>query len=234
MNIKKVEKQLKKINQLMGNINEEGTVSAIERDLLLSYLRDLYEKVLKSDNEEDLSVEQKSVKYQNGKIEDLVIKAPKVEMSEVVKKELVEAEIPEAVAVKTRPIPAQNLTSIDSYKTDDVEIPTLVAEPSISAELEEIFNEIDVKELSDKIGQRPVSDLTKCMGINERIFTVKELFNNDTALFNKTMLDLNKLNNYDDAKSYLIKNIAITNNWGEKSKIKKANKFVKLISRRYN
>jgi|GEM_PF-3965780 len=46
MNIKKFGKRLSKINMLFDSIKEDGDVSAMEKDLLLSYLREAYEYVL--------------------------------------------------------------------------------------------------------------------------------------------------------------------------------------------
>ena len=45
MKIGKVKKQLKKINTLFSTIEEEGEISSIEKELLRSYIIDLYEKV---------------------------------------------------------------------------------------------------------------------------------------------------------------------------------------------
>ena len=53
MSIKKIEKQLRKINQLFETIKEDGTMSAIERDLLLSYVRGLYEKIIIKESSTD-------------------------------------------------------------------------------------------------------------------------------------------------------------------------------------
>lgn len=45
MNLEKVKHLLKKVNALLENLDDQGNTSAIERDLLLSYLRGLYDNV---------------------------------------------------------------------------------------------------------------------------------------------------------------------------------------------
>jgi len=93
MNIKKVEKAVKKINQLLENIKEENAVSSIERDLLLSYTRDLYEKVLyseRSDAKPSKKVE-KTVSYTEPerKVEAPIVEPP-VQIADVVRQEIKE------------------------------------------------------------------------------------------------------------------------------------------------
>ena len=91
-----------------------------------------------------------------------------------------------------------------------------------------------MSELSDRLSRTPIDDLTRCMGINEKIFTMNELFGGDSSLFNNTMSDLNKLDSLDQAKDYLVEKVALEQGWADPGKIKKADKFIKLISRKCN
>jgi len=95
MNIKKIEKQLKKINQLFETIKEDGTMSAIERDLLLSYVRGLYEKIItkeKSSHKEEVVpvVSKESVTEEPKEVVEIV--PPTNDIAGVVMKEVVEAD----------------------------------------------------------------------------------------------------------------------------------------------
>jgi len=229
MNIKKIEKQAKKINQLIENIKEEGSVSAIEKDLLLSYIRDMYEKV--TGLGEDYKVE-KSEKSAPKKIvvdEPVIqvqqpepVRTPVVQIADVVREE-----VKETVAAQTYSAPVEVATpAIEEEIVAD-------SKPQIPEELEVLFTPNAISEISDKLSRSPISDLTKCMGINEKIFTVKELFGGDSDLFTKTMSALNNLSSLEQAKEYLVDNVALDNNWASDSKIKKAANFINLISRRY-
>lgn len=240
MNFKKVEKATKKINQLLDNMRDEEHVSKIEKDLLLSYIRDLYEKVIHTD-EAPKKATTKSSTYQevvNNQIADSTVNvnAPTpptvVAIADVVRQEIKENTYQTDSSPAIKHVEAHANTEDDTIHTptEDIASPSKNNAP---VELLELFEAGAVSELSDKLSRSPISDLSKCMGINERIFTVNELFGGDTGLFNSTMQELDKLNSLEQARDYLVNNIAVTQNWGEESKLKKTANFVKLISRRY-
>jgi hypothetical protein len=79
----------------------------------------------------------------------------------------------------------------------------------------------------------PIADLTKAMGINEKIFTVRELFKKDQDKFNDTIQHLNTLASFDEAKTYLMHGVAKDLGWDEPDMHKKAFNFIKLVQRRY-
>ena len=79
----------------------------------------------------------------------------------------------------------------------------------------------------------PIKDIKKAMGLNERIFTVNELFGGDQAIFDLTTDTLNKLPDFTQAKNFLMRNAASKYNWDKKGKKSKAKNFIKLVKRRY-
>jgi len=108
-----------------------------------------------------------------------------------------------------------------------------VEEVKISSELAAIFESDAGDEISDKLSMQPIADMNKSMGINEKFFTVQELFGGDQKAFQATLKALNGFNNMDEAKTYLVSNAAQEFDWGSPAKIKKAANFVKLVARRY-
>jgi len=246
MNFKKVEKAVKKINQLLENMRDEEQVSKIEKDLLLSYIRDLYEKATYTEEEvskkTDSNTKQEIVKENISKPVEQAkspTPAPVVEIADVVRQEIQDNTVSAAA-----PTPVQSTVETPSYVQNErsqaeieaaakKEILGLGQKKSLPQELEELFEKGSISELSDKLSQSPISDLTKCMGINERIFTVNELFAGDTGLFNTTMQELDKFTSLEQARDYLVDHVAVKQDWSDASKIKKATNFVKLISRRY-
>lgn len=104
---------------------------------------------------------------------------------------------------------------------------------SIDPDLEELFSFKTATELSEKLSQLPIGDIKKAMGLNERISTQNELFGGDNAAFEKTVEALNQLRSYDEAKNYLIRDVAVRYNWVSKAKKDKAKEFIKLVKRRY-
>lgn len=233
MNIKKIEKQLKKINQLFENIKEDGTVSAIERDLMLSYVRGLYEKIVEPQNNSSKNASKSEAKPKE-KIDIPKIEKPAPKMDDlatVVMKEVVEAD----QIIQDTPTSNNLETSAAVSIQHQTVVHEVVEAPKqqIPEELVELFKFESVNELSDKLSRAPISDLTKSMGINEKIFTVQELFGGDSSLFNNAMESLDKLSSLEQARDYLVQNVAVAQNWGAEGKIKKAANFIKLISRRY-
>ena len=240
MNFKKVEKAARKINQLLDNMRDEDTVSKIEKDLLLSYIRDMYEKVIAYDesqskaNKSSDSAKIETNKFVAHEPKPVEQTPPPVEIADVVRQEIKETaqhtqstNEPIAAEINT-PIVEEIITTPNAVKEDSSTINT-----NVSPELAALFESEVISELSDKLSRSPISDLTKCMGINERIFTVNELFGGDTTTFNTTMQELDKLNSLEQARDYLVNSIAVEQNWGSDSKLKKASNFIKLISRRY-
>lgn len=235
MNIKKVEKQAKKITQMLENIKDEGHVSRIEKDLLLSYIRDLYEKVLNVEEDNKHHSNKSAPVVERSKYENPTPPAPPkpVEIAEVVRQEISEnISIPEPT-IQREPIVIAEPKVESAPPVVQVPEPIVDDSPSAPTELLELFNAAVTTELSDRLSRSPINDLTKSMGINEKIFTVKELFGGDSALFSNTMSELDKLNSLEQARDYLVKNVAVQEDWANDVKIKKAATFIKLISRRY-
>jgi len=234
MNIKKIEKQLKKVNQLFDAIKEDGTITAIEKDLMLSYIRTLYEKVAlpqKESSHESSSKEATAPKSESTKAEK--VSPPVTNIADVVMQEVIDAAPTPAVQKVTAPketVTAQ--ATLVETSAPEVETPE-PEKPQAPQELVDLFKYEAINELSDKLGRSPIPDLTKCMGINEKIFTVQELFGGDSTLFTESMQILDKYKSLDEAKDYLIENVALKNNWTAEGKVKKAANFIKLISRRY-
>jgi len=108
------------------------------------------------------------------------------------------------------------------------------ASPNVDADLLALFEENSGRELSDKLASRPIKDLTKAMGINEKIFTVKELFGGDQKEFDNIMVALDGLGSFEEAKNVLIGSVAEKYDWASSKKVKKAATFIKLVRRRYN
>ena len=97
----------------------------------------------------------------------------------------------------------------------------------------ELFEMEVAKELSDKLSQSPISDLTKALGINDRLLTVNELFGGDFSSFDESFRKLNTMDSFEEAKSYLMEEIVLQHNWIDPSKKARAKRFIKFVRRRY-
>ena len=88
-------------------------------------------------------------------------------------------------------------------------------------------------DLSEKLGEQPVRDLTKALSINDRLLYMNELFGKDLEAMNESLKLLNKLDDIEGSKSFLI-TLASQYHWLEEDRIDVARDFVRLVRRRYS
>jgi len=239
MNHKKINKQFNKINSFFESITADDEISKIEKDLLLSYISKLYESVLDHDDnvvakprKETKPSKPATVKKKTAEVAE---RKP-FERTETVQPIVEEIKIVAPPQVELVKDAVQPITTVVTKKT--VSAPAAVVIKASKVELSEkmisIFEKSRGLEISDKLGNLPLKDLTKAMGINERMFTIKELFGGNQERFKTVMSDINELSGYDEAKEYLIRGVATELKWDSEAHYKKADKFVKLVQRRFS
>ena len=218
MNKKNVKRYIDKINLLYDNVLTDDELSEMEKNLLLSYTKSLYEAIIEGDEEMYDPVDE-VVEVEDELDDDHEDDHDEEEVYEVEEGEEEEDE--------------------DEYgeEEDDDQEEEVVEEivhEELDAELSALFEEKEAKEVSDRLGRLPIKNISSAMSINEKILTRTELFGGDDSLFKSTIAELNTLNSFDEAKSLLIKGVASQFDWAEDSKHKKAVHFIQLIKRRYN
>lgn len=256
MDIVNFNKKLNKITVLTESVGDSN-FSPLERDLLLTYIRDLYDLALGDEpviiKRSDRTVTQpanpkvevaKEIFVQKTAIVEEKIK-PVIEPIQTksvntdtiaLKPQSVALEVIEPVAIQEpikHVIPTVDSTTKAVPLVEKVKISTPTLNHSEQDILDELFSEGKVNDLSDKLGLTPVKDLTKSMGINERIFTQQELFANNPNQFNEVLTILNDFQSFEEAKQYLINKVIPEYGWTKDDKIKKATTFIKLVKRKY-
>lgn len=244
MDIKNFNRKLHKISSLAENANDDNDLTALERDLLLSYIRDLYEIALDHKVSEPARRESKPVVNpitDRPQVEQIQPVTPSV--VHVVKEIVVET--PPQVVVAEEQTARIEILHIEPEKI--IEKPIVIEKPIevintpkkagkeiISQEImDELFAEERISDLSDKLSLSPIKDLTKSMGINEKIFTQQELFGNNQQQFITTLEKLNNCQNFTEAKQYLLENVINDFGWTSEGKVKKAATFIKLVKRKF-
>jgi len=127
---------------------------------------------------------------------------------------------PEAITDKETIVSAKDL--ISQSITNDVD-----------ADLIALFEDNPVNDLSDKLGMLPINDLTRALSINEKFFTIQQLFGGDSKAFEQTLQQLNSLSSFDEASDALMHSVASQYEWAAEAKKKKAEQFIKIVKRRY-
>lgn len=239
MDIKGFNKKLKKISALTDTGSDELQLSSLERDLILSYIRDLYDLAL-----DDIPAHIKIHSKPTGRSENDLTGSQqpsfkteeKTDSSDIAIVQKVSTVASNIVDVQMKK-DLEELQSVKPIEMNKNEVESLGEKKSITFDadhLAELFADEKVTDLSDKLALSPVKDLTKSMGINERIFTQQELFGNNQLLFIETLQRLNNCHNFEEAKQYLIENIIATYDWTNEHKIKKAATFIKLVKRKFS
>ncbi len=93
------------------------------------------------------------------------------------------------------------------------------------------FNEILAQkkdgEVTPRFQSKPIDDLKKGIGINDRFYFQRELFNGSSELMNQTLEQLNHMDSFNSADSFLTANFT----WESNNDAVKA--FKELVRRRY-
>lgn len=228
MDISQIEKKIKKITTVFDAFKEDGKISKIEKDLLLGYIRDLYEIV----KEEALHTETPSSQIQKSTPEDPTIigkahepitqEAPKIPESIIEQIKVVEVTPQYIQKTETKPdnVPVYSATQ------------SVVESNSYSPSLKKLFSISAGKDVSDKFGLTSISDLQKAMSLNERLVATHDLFGNDNVLFNSTCSAINGLRSFEEAVETLLP-IAEKYNWTSEDKEEKVQSFIRLVYRRF-
>jgi len=238
MDLQKAKKLLDKINSLYSGMENDadGSIATIEKDLMRSYVRQFYEVFL--DNNVPTAVPKK-VKRKVEVIKSTPKPPPPPPAPKKTKPRVIELseEVQEFIAETPPPAPAPIPRVVTPPPPAYVPPTPVAAAPTVNLsdneEVLELFEEKKANDIAAKLSSMPVSDLTKAMGLNERILTVNELFGGDANEFKKVMTDLNNLSNFNEAKQYLATNVVEKYGWTKRNKKSKAKVLIKTIRRRY-
>ncbi len=239
MNLAQAKTTLEKIITLYKTMSaDDKNISPIERDLMLSYIRQLYEVFLEPATP-SVSTPPK------------VTPMPKVTpplSPEPPLPSVVEMPPPPIVVVQappppqTPPPPPVVFQAPPPPKAEPIHVappppfsrptPPVSYAPKVSPEIAALFEETSGKELSDKLSNTPIPDLTKAFGLNDRLLTQNELFGGNKPVFDEAVKDLNNMSSFETARNFLFE-LAARYNWAaNEDRKKQAKAFIKLVRRR--
>jgi hypothetical protein len=252
MNLAQTKIYLEKIIALYKSMSaDERNISPIERDLMLSYIRQLYETCLDAPSVSTPAQASAPVKQTPPppKVETpRVMEQPRVESPVVAPPKYTPPPVVEAPQYVAPPPPVVEQPRYSPPPPPVVEQPRYTPPPppepaprprasapsaAVSAEVEALFDEHVGKEISDRIANAPIPDLTKAFGFNDRLLMQNELFLGNKGAFDEMLKDLNNASSFDTARIYLA-DLAVRNNWNLNSERQKhAKSFIKLVRRRF-
>lgn len=241
----KAKRLLKKVQALSDNLSDQGSVSVLERDLLLSYLRELYDELSTATvpasrpaREEDprpVAPRIPVVEERPADIPALVVQPPVAAPAAPRSAEpvMLHGTATEEAAPPPRVPTPEPVYYYPPPSNTQTASPVTAVKEKPEGGLSALFEFKESGELSEKLKLQPVERIEHGMGINERMLAINELFNGDGELFKKTLDHLNALTTFGDAQAFLSEGIASVNDWGSDAKKLKAVNFIQLVRRRY-
>lgn len=193
-----------------------GSLQNIEKNLILQKLSSAYDIVF--------HVEEKVTKHSAKKVE-------KESFSDEVKqpqKRVKEVDTPPIEVEETRPVETES-RRIDYV--GEVEKGEVLGEKfqGTRKSRNEVIAESNARvDVQTKLQNRPIANLQKAIGINEKFLFTKELFGGNATLYSETLNYLNGLSDLNDAIIYLQENF----DWDEGNEA--VSKFIDLLRRKYS
>lgn len=208
--------QIKEMDAMLKDFASTNTVASIDVDVFLASIRKLYVKAKMLETAEVLSPEPTPAP----KPVPIPIPAPTPAPAPVQAPAPVPAPVP-------APAPAPATITPTPGTAKKMQATTRLAD---KIKPSEAVNEIYGKAKSaGKTAEnlQPVSDILIAIGLNDRFFFTRELFNNDSVLFKSTITALNNLPNLAKAQEYINEKF----NWTDDDSI--AEQFMQIVKRRY-
>ena len=257
MNLEQAKVTINKINSLFNSLQHDGgQVSSIERDLMLSYVKQLYESFLHESasansmpsNEQPGLPKEEPIPVRRGYTPPRIIEVPDSRRANSTPPAPDPSRQPQP---QPRPNPQPQPKPEPDPKPDprptpqpqpprpDPEPEPPSTEPTEdqvrtvpNRKVASLFQFKQATELSEKLSERPIQDLTKALAINDRLLYMNELFGRDLNALNDNLSRLNKMENMEEARGLLAR-LAEEYDWTDEEREDIARDFIRLVRRRY-
>ena len=224
---------INKINALYKNIdaNTPG-VSPLERDLMLSYLRQFYETIALSKTQPKPAISEEkseSIPLNAASVDEKVETSTLGSTNAIGISKIVEKEIPKEdltignnfVVEPIAPIPAEILPVTETVK------------PVYSGDLNSLFIWQEPSNLAERLASQPLSSLSpSTFSMNEKLLYANDLFGKNNAEMEEAIKMLNNLPHFDQAKSFLIQ-LGEQYDWNKEEHKEAAKSFINTVRRRF-
>jgi hypothetical protein len=226
-----------------------NSLSRLEKDLMKSYVIQLYD-ALSSDAQSKTpdvvkAPEMPAQKFHQPETPPIHTPKPVVQPEEKFVFEPEVKEVPQIVPETKVPVVEPVITArkpepkpVYAEHTEPVlkvvhQPETIQTHQDANAELSKLFAMPFGDDSSGILSRAPVASIEAALGLNERIFTLNELFGGNKSLFDSTCAELNNLHSYEEASSLLLRGPARQFDWSDPARIKMAEHFIRIVARRY-
>lgn len=214
-----------KINALYKNIdaNTPG-VSPLERDLMLSYLRQFYETIALSQSQNKAPVKEVQP----------VLEVPPLKEEQPIKEVQSLNEEKRETGLLGRERGVANFEP--EKKVSETVAPPLTpqpAEPLSDNELDHLFIWQEPSNLAERLASQAISNLSfSTFSMNERLLYINDLFGKNNAEMEEAIKMLNNFTHFDQAKVFLL-NIGRQHDWQKEERKEAAKSFINTVRRRF-
>jgi hypothetical protein len=214
-----------KINALYKNIdaNTPG-VSPLERDLMLSYLRQFYETIALSQSQNKAPVKEVQP----------VLEVPPLKEEQPIKEVQSLNEEKRETGLLGRERGVANFEP--EKKVSEPVAPPLTpqpAEPLSDKELDHLFIWQEPSNLAERLASQAISNLSfSTFSMNERLLYINDLFGKNNAEMEEAIKMLNNFTHFDQAKVFLL-NIGRQHDWQKEERKEAAKSFINTVRRRF-
>ena len=220
-----------KINALYKNIdaNTPG-VSPLERDLLLSYLRQFYETIALSQSQNKTPVKEVQPEKEVMPIKEV---QPEKEIQAVKDVQPVN-EVKRETGLLGRERGVANFEP--EKKISEPVAPPVTpqpAEPLSDNELAHLFIWQEPSNLAERLASQAITNLSfSTFSMNERLLYTNDLFGKNSAEMEEAVKMLNNFTHFDQAKVFLL-NIGRQHDWHKEERKDAAKSFINTVRRRF-
>lgn len=201
------ENDINKVLKVIVNLEENldmASLTAIEKDIVMSKVRSLYEKIIQTPSViKEAEPVTNIIENIDIKPEEITIEPAKEEVIQEVK---VSAE-QEKPVIEVKEEVIENITIEEVKKTDSQTSSNTTASTlsdkfmgsHLSTIGEMINNMRSQSDLTSRLSKSPITNLKNAISINDRIMFTKDLFKGNSELFHSTIDEINKLSQLDEA-----------------------------------
>ncbi len=238
---KEIAQLIDSIKEHSDNIGNRKRIPQLELELILSKIKKLYEKsiVFNYLNEHHIDeIQEPIIPAALKEISDIELENNEKAIISTVSEEKIKTE---ELLINLKADEKNN--TIEKNTNEEKQIRIADQEKlavDINAKISEIGNlslneklskQVAAVSLLSKLRKKPVEDLVKSIGINERYLFTKELFKGNSDAFMQHVRALNSVNSYEDAQRYLEKEVIPNFNWDANNPA--VNEFLDLVQRRF-
>ena len=223
-NFENLSKDIQDIGKLVENLKNNSDVSSVELDFLRVRIHDLYDSVvgaswqMKLDKSEDLVRDDQPADNQSVIVEEPEEKKKTTE--ERITEEEVEIIAPGDEEEKVefqKEIQEDILSHASAEGKEKSSVLSDKFQNKQNYRNESLKKEKPVQDIASKYHNQPIQDIGAAIGINEKFRYIRELFDGNSTLYNKTINRLNTVESEADATRYLQDNFS----WNMEEKLAK-------------